>query len=151
MSIYIEPYTAKSFVVRGDTKSKKEEIEKIGGLFNNRLTDKKTGERFSAYIFSNTKKDFVEKWLNTGEIDESLVVKYNNYSSSYSNDNNKASSTNSINIKLIMERLKKLEDEVKYLRSKLETDGEESEYEEIVVETDEEDEEEEPVKLRKLL
>ena len=148
MSIYIEPYSAKSFVVRGDTKSRKEEIEKIGGKFNNRLTDKKTGEKFSAFIFPNTKKDFVEKWLNTGEIDESLVSKYN-YSSS-NNDNNKVSSTNSINIKLIMERLKKLEEEVKYLRSKVD-DGEESEYEEVVVETDEEDEEEEPVKLRKLL
>lgn len=62
-SIKIQDYTAKSFVVRGDTRDYKEEIKTIGGTWNARLTDKESGEKFGGWIFPGGKRKEVEKWL----------------------------------------------------------------------------------------
>ena len=52
MSIAIEKYTEKSIVVRGDTKSRKDELKALHGKWNPSLTDKITGEKFGGWIFS---------------------------------------------------------------------------------------------------
>ena len=62
-SIQIQDYTAKSFVVRGDTRDYKEDIKNIGGKWNARLTDKESGEKFGGWIFPGGKRKEVEKWL----------------------------------------------------------------------------------------
>tara|TARA_B100001094_G_C18076893_1_gene743100 strand:+ start:305 stop:781 length:477 start_codon:yes stop_codon:yes gene_type:complete len=62
-SIQIQDYTAKSFVVRGDTRDYKEDIKTIGGKWNASLTDKESGERFGGWIFPSGKRREVEKWL----------------------------------------------------------------------------------------
>ena len=62
-SIQIQDYTAKSFVIRGDTRDYKEDIKSIGGKWNSSLTDKETGEKFGGWIFPGGKRREVEKWL----------------------------------------------------------------------------------------
>ena len=63
-NIYIENYSEKSFVLRGDTQDLKEEIKKLGGKWSIGFTDKKNGEKFSAWLFFMNKKPDIEKWLN---------------------------------------------------------------------------------------
>lgn len=63
MSIYIEDYTAKSFVVRGDTKPHKDKIMQLGGKWVNNLTDKKKDEKFGAWIFWSAKRDEVSNMI----------------------------------------------------------------------------------------
>ena len=68
--VYIENYTMKSFVVRGETIDHKETLKLLGGKWNNSLTDKKTGEKFGAWIFWNGDKnqelEKVENWIKNG-------------------------------------------------------------------------------------
>jgi hypothetical protein len=61
--ITVEPYSDKSFVVRGDTFEHKIVFAKFDGKWNRNLTDKKTGSRFGAWIFSNSKRVVVDKFL----------------------------------------------------------------------------------------
>jgi hypothetical protein len=61
--ITVEPYSDKSFVVRGDTFEHKIVFAKFDGKWNKNLTDKKTGSRFGAWIFSNSKRVVVDKFL----------------------------------------------------------------------------------------
>jgi len=42
--IYIQEYSEKSFVIRGDTRPHRESLRAMGGKWANRLTDKETGE-----------------------------------------------------------------------------------------------------------
>lgn len=65
-SIYIETYSDKSFVVRGDTKEYKESLKAMGGKWNSRLTDKKSGDFFGAWIFFSDKHAEVNNWLKKG-------------------------------------------------------------------------------------
>tara|TARA_A100001011_G_scaffold394642_1_gene487547 strand:+ start:18144 stop:18569 length:426 start_codon:yes stop_codon:yes gene_type:complete len=65
MSIYIQDYSEKSFVLRGDTKPHKEKIKDLGGKWTSNLTDKSSGEKFAGWIFYMPKKAEIEKWLNT--------------------------------------------------------------------------------------
>ena len=58
--INIENYTAKSFVLLGNTKKYKDDIKKLGGKFNCNLKDNKVG-----WIFPIEKKDQVEKWIKS--------------------------------------------------------------------------------------
>ena len=64
MNIYIENYSEKSFVLKGETQNFKDDIKKIGGKWTTGFTDKKTGEKFAAWLFFINKKSEVEKWIN---------------------------------------------------------------------------------------
>jgi len=61
----VEDYTAKSFVVRGDTTPHKEALKDMGGKWNSRLFDKKTQETFGGWIFWTDKRPEVTKWFNS--------------------------------------------------------------------------------------
>ena len=63
-NLQIENYSNKSFIIKGDTQKVKEELKAMGGKWNSRLTDNKTGEKFGAWIFWSDKKLELEQWLN---------------------------------------------------------------------------------------
>ena len=64
-NMQIEDYTAKSFVVRGDTTPYKEALKDMGGKWNSRLFDKKSQETFGGWIFWTDKRIDVTKWFNS--------------------------------------------------------------------------------------
>ena len=65
MSLFLEQYSEKSFVLLGsDTKLFKDEIKVIGGKWNNSLSSKE-GNKFGGWIFPNTKKNVVSNWILT--------------------------------------------------------------------------------------
>jgi hypothetical protein len=64
-NIYIENYTEKSFVVRGDSTEYKEALKDIGGKWNSRLFDKKTQEFFGGWIFWSKKRSEVTNLFNS--------------------------------------------------------------------------------------
>lgn len=66
MSIYIEDYSGKSFVVRGETREFKDILKSMGGKWNSRLTDKSTKEKFGAWLFWSDKRAVIEKWFEEG-------------------------------------------------------------------------------------
>jgi hypothetical protein len=76
MSIYIEDYSAKSFVVRGETRSYMESLKAMGGKWNSSLTDKETGERFGAWLFWSAKRKEIDEWFRNGclEVKRKSVV-----------------------------------------------------------------------------
>jgi hypothetical protein len=61
--ITVEQYSEKSFVVRGDTFDHKTKLSELGGKWNKSLTDKTTQAKFGAWVFSNSKRDEVDKFL----------------------------------------------------------------------------------------
>jgi len=63
-TIYVEEYSNKSFVVRGDTREHKESLKVMGGKWNSRLTDKESGEKFGAWLFWSDKRVEIDDWLN---------------------------------------------------------------------------------------
>ena len=64
--MFIEDYTPKSFIVRGDdTVNYKDSLRDMGGKWNDRLTDKVTGEKFGAWIFWADKRVEITKWMVT--------------------------------------------------------------------------------------
>ena len=63
-AIYIEEYSAKSFIVRGDTRIYKESLKRMGGKWNSRLTDKKTGNKFGAWLFWSDKREEIQNWID---------------------------------------------------------------------------------------
>ena len=65
-SIFIEEYSPKSFVVRGDTHEHKESLKGLGGKWNMSLTDKKSGEKFGAWLFWNEKHQEIKNWISKG-------------------------------------------------------------------------------------
>ena len=62
-SVYIEEYSPKSFVVRGDTQPIKDQLKSLGGKWSSGFTDKETGEKFGAWLFWTAKKEEVEQFL----------------------------------------------------------------------------------------
>lgn len=58
----IVDYSEKAFVVVGDTKTIKDDLKKLGGRFNGKLS---CG---AGWVFPKTKMDDVQKYLNTGDI-----------------------------------------------------------------------------------
>ena len=50
--IYIYDYTAKSFVIRGDTQPHKDSIKAMGGKWGSNYTDKESGEKFGGWGIS---------------------------------------------------------------------------------------------------
>ena len=67
-SVYIQEYSAKSFVVRGDTQPHKEALKNLGGKWGNSFTDKESGEKFGAWLFWTAKKPELEKWISNGMV-----------------------------------------------------------------------------------
>lgn len=63
-SINIIDYSEKAFAVVGDTKSVKEELKKMGGRFNPKLS---CG---CGWIFSNKVREDVERFISSGEVAE---------------------------------------------------------------------------------
>jgi hypothetical protein len=59
MSIIIEDYTVKSFVVYGDTKVYKDKLKELGGRYNPNLS---VGP---GWFFSNKKKEEIMEWKET--------------------------------------------------------------------------------------
>ena len=66
MSIFIEDYTPKSFVVRGDTRDSKDSLKALGGKWNSSLTDKDTGDKFGAWLFWSDKRKELDSWIKKG-------------------------------------------------------------------------------------
>ena len=65
-AVYIEKYSDKSFVVRGDTRPHRESLKAMGGKWANRLTDKETGEKFGAWLFWTQKRGELDGWVSGG-------------------------------------------------------------------------------------
>ena len=63
LNAYIEEYSPKSFVVRGNTMQIKDNLKSMGGKWTNGLTDKESGEKFGAWLFWNAKKPEIEQFL----------------------------------------------------------------------------------------
>jgi len=62
--IFIEYYSERSFVVRGDTERYKESLKSLGGKWNSNLTDKNNNNtRFGAWLFWSDKKETIENWI----------------------------------------------------------------------------------------
>ena len=64
--VYIEEYSEKSFVVRGDTRPHRESLKALGGKWANRLTDKSSGEKFGAWLFWSGKHPELDDWIKGG-------------------------------------------------------------------------------------
>jgi len=65
-TVYIEVYSDKSFVVRGDTRPHRESLKAMGGKWANRLTDKESGEKFGAWLFWTKKRPELDEWVKGG-------------------------------------------------------------------------------------
>lgn len=64
-SITIVDYSPKSFYVSGDTKHIKDKLKELGGKWNTKLKCKDDDDkRISGWIFSNTKREEVSKFLD---------------------------------------------------------------------------------------
>ena len=67
--IYIQEYTPKSLVIRGNTKAYKEELKKLGGKYNSRLKDIDSSSGVSpGWIFSKAKANLINNFLTTGQV-----------------------------------------------------------------------------------
>ena len=64
--VRIIQYTEKAFVVVGDTKKHHTKLKSMGGKWNVSLTYKETCEKFMGWVFSNTRKDKIRAWIETG-------------------------------------------------------------------------------------
>ena len=64
--VYMEDYSEKSFIVRGDTRPHRESLKNLGGKWSNRLTDKSSGEKFGAWLFWSAKRKEVQEWIEGG-------------------------------------------------------------------------------------
>ncbi len=71
--IYIEEYSEKSFVVRGDTRPYRDSLKALGGKWANRLTDKNNGEKFGAWLFWSAKLPEVNTWIKKGGVPSLLI------------------------------------------------------------------------------
>jgi hypothetical protein len=71
--VYIETYSDKSFVVRGDTRPHKESLKRMGGKWVNRLTDKKSGDKFGAWLFWTEKREEVSEWVSKGCASQTFI------------------------------------------------------------------------------
>lgn len=68
--IYVQEYTPKSLVVRGNTKVYKDQLKQMGGKYNSRLRDDESSSGVSpGWIFAKNKRDLIDSFLYTGEVD----------------------------------------------------------------------------------
>lgn len=73
--MFVETYSAKSFVVRGDTTPHKDVLKDMGGKWNARLTDKNTQDKFGAWLFWSEKREQVEKWVKSQPVPSGVTVR----------------------------------------------------------------------------
>ena len=79
-AVFIEDYTTKSFVVRGNTKEYKDSLMAMGGKWNNGLSDKETGDKFGAWLFWSDKRKEIQTWIEKGcKVTTSTSVPSNNF------------------------------------------------------------------------
>lgn len=76
MSIYIEDYSDKSFVVLGETREHKDNLKKIGGKWNSKLRDDKAG-----WIFMMKDKATVEEYIKSGKVVSATISQSSSSSS----------------------------------------------------------------------
>lgn len=109
-NIYIEDYSDKSFVVRGETREYKDSLKSLGGKWNSRLTDKDSGDVFGAWMFWNGKRKDIDNWFKKGcpELENNQT------------DYNQQSSTNNSNRQLSTLNFQRLESKVDNLTKLLE-------------------------------
>ena len=67
-NISIVDYSEKAFAVVGDTRSVKDDLKKLGGRFNGKLS---CG---AGWIFSNKSREAVEKFISSGEVSSKVKV-----------------------------------------------------------------------------
>ena len=73
--MFIEEYSAKSFVVRGETTPHKDKLKDMGGKWNSRLTEKNFIDKFGAWLFWTDKREEVEKWLTSQPVPPGITVR----------------------------------------------------------------------------
>jgi len=88
-SIFIEVYSDKSFVIRGDTTRYKEDIKSMGGKWNSRLKEKNSEDKFGAWLFWNDKRSEVDEWFKKKSFPDTVkniqpILENNFFSSSQS-------------------------------------------------------------------
>lgn len=127
LNLKLLDYTPKSFVVIGeDTRAQKENLKKLGGKWNSRLTDKNTGDKFGGWIFFSDLRPSVEKWLkNPKKLPET--------SSSFKDSNPR--------MEQLEKRVKELETELENIKRLVMSGNsvDSSEYANVLSESDEED------------
>lgn len=107
-NIYIEEYSDKSFVVRGETREYKESLKSLGGKWNSRLTDKDSGDVFGAWMFWNGKRKDVNNWFKKGcPVLENTHTEYKEQSST-NNSTRQLSSLNFQHLESKIDNLTKL-------------------------------------------
>lgn len=96
MSIFIEDYTPKSFVVRGDTRESKDSLKALGGKWNSSLTDKDSGDKFGAWLFWSDKRKELDSWIKKGcpKIDANVATSTHVSTNSLTSNNVEKSSAN---------------------------------------------------------
>lgn len=92
MSIYIEDYTEKSFVVLGNTLEHKDNLRSLGGKWNGNLREGKKG-----WIYPLKDKEKVELYIETGKVTAPITPTYS--------------------IESLVKRIEELEERVKVLES----------------------------------
>lgn len=137
-NVYIEDYTAKSFVVRGETREHKDSLKSLGGKWNSALTDRESGDKFGAWLFWNEKRNDIQKWLEKGckpvapTSSSTMFTSQSSVSNQVTSDQS-ASST----------RLDKIEQKIDYIIQLLESMGKSKQIsedkDEIILEQYEED------------
>ena len=102
MSIIIEDYTIKSFVVYGDTKVYKDKLKELGGRYNANLS---VGP---GWVFSNKKKEEIMEWKET--LEQAVYIdKRKELGGRYDDEQTEIENLKKINAQLVEEneRLKK--------------------------------------------
>ena len=66
ITLYIEEYSPKSFIVRGETREYKDSLKALGGKWNSSLTDKQSGDKFGAWLFWGEKRKEINEWIEKG-------------------------------------------------------------------------------------
>ena len=83
MDITVEMYSEKCVIVRGnDTRPIKEQLKELGGKWNSRLTDKDSGEKFGAWVFTKDKKNELETYIESVKKEPSKHLTINKDTSS---------------------------------------------------------------------
>jgi len=69
--MFVQEYSAKALVIRGNTKVYKDQLKQLGGKYNSRLRDGDSSIGTSpGWIFSKSKSGSISKFLETGEMYE---------------------------------------------------------------------------------
>jgi len=148
-NITITDYSEKSFVVRGDTETHKDDLKGLGGKWNARLRDG------SGWIFPSTKKEEVKKWQRTG-----VCAFRGSTNSFYQNNSQKqyTDSSSSYDTSVLYSEIKKMSSKIDRLEKLILTlinEHSEEQYDKdeilILANSSDEEEDEEKVPRKRLL